>query len=241
MLILAIDTCDPIGGVAVLSGDVVLSTLSHDSTEDYSAWLLPAVDSVLAQSALKLPNVDAFAVAAGPGSFTGVRVGLTTVKAWSEVYLKPIAAVSRLEALAGFAHDGSPIVAACADGHRGQVFGAAFRREGPATSDLLRLGEEIALPPGEFVEFAVKLAHGAPISWVATNPDLLVKEEVWKSRAANGEPLAAVPGMLAVAIGNLGRRHLASGKVTDSLSLDAHYLRREDTKSQWKDAVRSAG
>lgn len=235
------DTCDLIGGVAVLRDDVLLGTASHDSSEDYSVWLLPAVHSVLAKSGLKLPDVDAFAVAAGPGSFTGVRIGLTTVKAWCEVYSKPIAAVSRLEALAGFANDGSPIIAACADGHRGQVFGAIYRRERPGTPGLLPLGEEIALPPAEFVEHAVKLAQGEPISWVATNPDLLVIEEVWKTHAVRNEPLVAVTDMLAVAIGNLGRRQLASGKVTDSLSLDANYLRREDTKSPWKDVGRSVG
>jgi len=72
---------------------------------------------------LRMEQVDAYAAAAGPGSFTGVRVGLTSVKAWAEVYGKRIAAVSRLEALAAEAPEETAWVAAFFNAQRGQVFG----------------------------------------------------------------------------------------------------------------------
>jgi tRNA threonylcarbamoyladenosine biosynthesis protein TsaB len=183
-----------------------------------------------------MKEVDAYAVAAGPGSFTGARVGLTTVKAWNEVYGKPIAAVSRLEALAGHAPGGTIIVAACADGRRGQVFGAVYQRE---AARLTRMGDEIVLAPGKFVEAAVELAKGERIAWAMTNPDPIVNEEVWKSRASLNEPLEPVTGLLTMGIGRIGARQIEAGQVTNALSLDANYLRREDAKSVWKDGPRS--
>src|ERR1700745_1447675 len=100
MLILALDTCDSNGSVAVLRDTEVLQTHAHETGEDYSSWLLNAISDLLRAAGLALSEMDAYAVTAGPGSFTGVRVGLTTVKAWAEVYGKPVAAVSRLAALA---------------------------------------------------------------------------------------------------------------------------------------------
>jgi tRNA threonylcarbamoyladenosine biosynthesis protein TsaB len=236
VIVLAIDTCDPVGGVALLRGDTVLSAASHASAEDYSTWLLPAVDSVLREAGIGMKEVDAYAVAAGPGSFTGVRVGLTTVKAWNEVYGKPIASVSRLEALAGHAPSGTVMVASCADGRRGQVFGAVYHRE---AARLTRMGDERVLAPAKFIEAAAELAKGERIAWVMTNPDLIVNEEVWKSRASLNEPLEPVTGLLTMAIGRIGARQMEAGQITNALSLDANYLRREDAKSVWKDGPRS--
>src|ERR1700730_16920978 len=100
MIVLAIDTCETRGSVAVLNGDVVVHLVPQTSTEEYSSWLLPALNLDLESAKSTLAEVDVFAAASGPGSFTGVRIGLTTVKAWSEVFNKPIVAVSRLASVA---------------------------------------------------------------------------------------------------------------------------------------------
>ncbi|HET7259941.1 MAG TPA: hypothetical protein VFI75_09485, partial [Candidatus Acidoferrum sp.] len=73
VLVLAIDTCDLRGSVAVLRDDAVLALLVHETTEEYSSWLLPAVNQVLRQAGFGMDRVSAYAVSAGPGSFTGVR------------------------------------------------------------------------------------------------------------------------------------------------------------------------
>ena len=130
MIVLAIDTCDSRGSVASLRNGDVSKVVVHESQEDYSTWLLPAVRECLECSGLQMVDVDAYVVAAGPGSFTGVRVALTTIKAWSEVYGKKIMAVSRLEALAAEAAWGTAFVAAFANAQRGQIFGAVYRRNG---------------------------------------------------------------------------------------------------------------
>ena len=61
----------------------------HDDGSDYSGWLLPQVARALTEASAKMADVDLLAVSTGPGSFTGLRVGLTSVKAWAEVYRKP--------------------------------------------------------------------------------------------------------------------------------------------------------
>src|SRR5258708_26089851 len=131
-----------------------------------------------------MEDVDAYAVAAGPGSFTGVRVALTTVKAWGEGYGKRIGAVSRLEALAVEASGGTRVVAAFANAQRGQVFGAVYQRDG---TRLIALGEEMVIPPGKFVEVAAELAKGESIAWVSTDAEGIFSEEAWRAREGRGE------------------------------------------------------
>lgn len=231
MIVLAIDTCDARGSVALLRGETVLQLSAHDSAEEYSSWLLPAVAKSLRAAGLGMTEVEGYAVAAGPGSFTGVRVGLTTVKAWSEVYGKRIAAVSRLEALAMQAGSGTPYVAAFVNAQRGQVFGATYRRNG---TGLERLGEEMVISPGKFVECAVELADGGGISWVSTDAECVIQEEAWKARENRQERIESVSTVLAPAIGRIGAAQLAAGRFTDALSLDANYVRRSDAEIFWK-------
>src|SRR5215813_7060507 len=100
MRFLLLDTADAHGCVALFRDMNLVSISPHSAEEDFSSWLLPAVHVALTRQALSLADLDGYAVCSGPGSFTGLRVGLTTVKAWAEIHQRPIAAVSRLEAFA---------------------------------------------------------------------------------------------------------------------------------------------
>ena len=234
------DTCDSRGSVAVLRDEAVLKVVVHESEEDYSIWLLPAVRECLAGGGIRMEDVEAYAVTAGPGSFTGVRVGLTTVKAWAEVYGKRIVAVSRLEALAGEAKDGTDYVAAFANAQRGQVYGAVYQRNGTGPSaqtalvKLERLGEDAVLAPGKFIEEAAKFAGDGRITWISTDPECVLSDEGWKRREACGEKIERVSNVRAPMIGRIGLRELAAGRSTDVLALDANYVRRPDAEVFWK-------
>jgi tRNA threonylcarbamoyladenosine biosynthesis protein TsaB len=231
VIVLAIDTCDSRGSVAVLRDDAVLKVVVHDTDEDYSSWLLPAVRECLASSGLQMEQVDAYAPAAGPGSFTGVRVGLTSVKAWAEVYGKRIVAVSRLEALAAEASEGTAWVAAFFNAQRGQVFGAVYQRTG---AGLTRAGDEMVIAPGRFIEASAELAQGEKISWVSMDPECVSAEEAWKAREMRGERIERVSTVRAPMIGRIGLAALAKGRSTDALALDANYVRRSDAEIFWK-------
>lgn len=178
-----------------------------------------------------MSDVEGYAVAAGPGSFTGLRVGLTTVKGWAVVYGKPIAPVSRLEAMAVQAEDSKPFVAAFVDARRGQVFGAVYRR---VDGGLSRVAEEMVIAPGKFVEAAAELAAGEKISWVSTDAVHVLVEPAWKEREKKGEGIEQISSTLAPVIGRIGTRLLREGKATDALRLDANYVRRSDAEIFWK-------
>ena len=231
VLVLSIDTCDVRGSVALLKDESVVGLLGHDSKQEYSSWLLPAVNEVLKKGGLHMSDVEAYAAAAGPGSFTGVRVGLTTVKAWAEVYGKPVAAVSRLEAIAAQAADANKYVAAFVDAQRSQVFGAVYRREG---ADFVRVGEEMVIAPGKFIETAAGLVAGEKISWMSPDVRLLSGEADWKDREKRGESIEQVSATLAGIIGRIGMKQFKQGRATDALGLDANYVRRADAEIFWK-------
>src|SRR5580658_6662709 len=112
MLILAVDTSTRTGSAALLRDFTVVAEISGYEETPYSTRLFRDVSVLQEKANFRLDQVDLFAVAAGPGSFTGLRVGLTAVKAWSEVHGKPVAAISGLEAIAAESQtaltDGTP-------------------------------------------------------------------------------------------------------------------------------------
>jgi len=228
---LALDTCDARGSVAILRGENLLNVVVHDTAEDYSSWVLPATERGLRASALKMQDVELYSVAAGPGSFTGLRVGLTTVKAWSEVYGGKIASVSRLEAIASQAERGEPFIAAFVDAQRSQVFGGVFRREATA---LQPVGEGMVIAPEGFLDFVNETAGGANVGWVSLDPEKLTAIEGWLARAARGETIQVSAPALAPIIGKIGLQRAKEGRLLDALTLDAQYVRRSDAEIFWK-------
>jgi tRNA threonylcarbamoyladenosine biosynthesis protein TsaB len=231
MFLLSLDTCDGRGSVAVLRDESVLSTVSHETEEDYSSWLLPAVTRALEAANVVLAAIDTYAVAAGPGSFTGLRVGLTTVKAWSEIYGKPIAAVSRLEALAVQVHSNAPYVAAFTDANRGQVFGCLYSR---VDSKLQQVEEEMVIAPESFVVYAIARSKDKRIQWVSPDPKCVAETNAWAARRDLGETVLVIAPVLAPIIGRLGYQQAVDNRLTSSLALDANYVRRSDAEIFWK-------
>src|SRR5712664_979665 len=226
VLILALDTCDTRGGVALLRDHSLLHCESHTTAEDYSSWLLPAVTCVLTAAGVRLPDIELYAVAAGPGSFTGVRVGLTTVKAWSEVYGYPIAAVSRLEAVAAERNGSSPYVAGFIYARRHQIFAALYRRQ----AALLERGDdEMVIAPDKFFGWSTTAGPGN-IDWVSTDPDCLTGSTTWSSRVALNEAVQEISAPLAPRIGRIGYNLALLNRLTDALSMDANYVRRSDAE-----------
>jgi len=232
VLILALDTCDVRGSVAILRDESLLQIAPHTTNEDYSSWLLPSVTAVLTSAGLTLRDIDLYAVAAGPGSFTGVRVGLTTVKAWSEVYGRRIASVSRLEAIAAGSAGSFPYVAAFIDARRNQIFAALYRRRAAAL--LARVDDEMVIAPDKFLDWCAAKAASEKLDWVSTDPNCLTQTQQWPSRLALNETVQEISPVLASRIGQIGYRLALQNQHTDSLALDANYIRRSDAEMLWK-------
>lgn len=202
----------------------------HPGMEDYSTWLLPAVDGLFKEIGKSFEELDLLAVATGPGSFTAVRVGLCTVKAWAEVYGKQLVGVSRLEAMARSASaDGW--VAASYDAHRSQIFAGLYRR---TAGNLQLIEEQMVIAPDEFVAFVKKAAGEEAVRWVTLAPEVIGGHEEWtKQLGSEAQFIACEPG-LANAIGELAEEKAARGEFTDVLLLDANYVRRSDAEIYWK-------
>ena len=217
--------------MAVLRDDEVVKAIAHEGTSDYSSWVLPAAGQALRAVGLGIRDIEVFAVATGPGSFTGVRIALTTVKAWSEAYGRGIAGVSRLEAMAQQASGAGAYVAAFADAHRDQVFGALFRREGAA---LTPVDSEMLAAPGEFLDWVRQRSANEQVNWISMDPEKVTTEDSWRSRAEAGESVEMSTNVLAPTIGRIGRMRALRGRLTDALGLDAEYVRRPDAEVFWK-------
>jgi tRNA threonylcarbamoyladenosine biosynthesis protein TsaB len=238
MIVLAIDTCEARGSVAVLKDTATHKVVPHTVTEEYSSWLLPAVDSALEFAEIMLGEVDLFAAASGPGSFTGVRIGLTSVKAWSEVFSKSIVAISRLEAVATQSESTAHYVASFIDAQRGQVFGALYHR---AEGALALVGQEMVASPDVFVEWVDARASGSEVGWISTDPDTLEKHPAWQPRVARGDKIQCVPCVLAPLIGKMAFQRALNGNVLDALSVDANYVRRSYVEVFQKGPARVPG
>jgi tRNA threonylcarbamoyladenosine biosynthesis protein TsaB len=234
MLILAIDTTSPSGSVALLRGPDLISVIASTDDEPYSSRLFRDVNRLMREAGASIASVELFSVATGPGSLTGVRVGLAAVKAWAEVYRKPVAAVSALEAMAAQASPAEPLVAGMADAHRGQLYAGLYERAGEQElAALRRRGDDVVLPPAECLSYLAQQAAGAGLLVRST-----ALEMVLAALAAHPVPGARVEqadAALAPAIGRVGHSRAQRGELVDAVTLDAHYVRRSDAELLWKD------
>jgi tRNA threonylcarbamoyladenosine biosynthesis protein TsaB len=155
MKILALDTTSPQGSVALLEDNELLGEITLAGAGTPSQYLLKGVDFLLHQFSLTIKDMEGYAVAAGPGSFTGIRVGLSTVKALGLASGKPIAPISGLKALAYkvISAEGSP-VAVMMDARKGEVFAALMDKS--ENGGLIELVSEGAYRPQDFLDLLPK-------------------------------------------------------------------------------------
>ena len=126
-LLLAIDTTSEFGSLALADGDRVLEEVALHSPDGFAHVMFPEIEALLARHKLRLTDMGGFAAAAGPGSFTGVRVGLAAAKGLAEATGRRVIAVSNLQAIASFGKRSlrAPVI----DARRGDVFGAVYDRD----------------------------------------------------------------------------------------------------------------
>lgn len=211
-LLLGIDTCGPTGWVALgcWSGSAI-EVLGQTELEgrNYSSTLVAAIGDLLAGAGVQLSQLSAIVVVNGPGSFTGVRVGLAAVKGMAEATRIPVIAVSRLEVLSAKAG----VSSAALDAHRHEVF-LRLEVAGEQARELLAGAHELAevdSPPAQiaFCDEAAGVVVAA--AWPATE---LVRAEA--PTAADALRLCAP--------------RVVAGEFADLVLLDGHYLRRSDAE-----------
>src|ERR1700728_295325 len=239
VLTLALDTSSPAGSLAVLRDERVIGTVSTWTEEIYSSRMFRHLNFLLEELSLRLQDFDLFAVAAGPGSFTGLRVGLAAAKGWSEVFRKPIAAVSALEAMAAQSHSQASLVVPVLDARRGQVYFGVYRRLVVSGGDgrLALDGDECVMTPEEFLISLDAHLESSDYAIVTPAPEV-IQASLSRNETARGARgtvrVEQASAILAGHIGRLGYQRALRGETVDALKLDANYVRRTDAELHWK-------
>lgn len=226
MRILAVDTATHTGSVALIDGELVLAEYCLLSKETHSRRLLQAVDHLFIQTGLSWNGLDGLAVTIGPGSFTGLRIGLATFKGLAMATKKPLVGISTLDALAAnFFQVASPVFPVI-DARKNEVFTAAYYPNGKG--HLVKASPEMVLSP-------------AALAARIEEPVILVGDAVYSHgeffRNELGEKALLAPGPLnfirAANVAFLAADKLRSGRQDDVATMVPTYIRPSEAEMKW--------
>ena len=216
-LILAVETTHEHGSLALLRDEQLLEELPMHAPTGFAHVLYRHLADLFRRHRLKVDAVDCFAAAAGPGSFTGVRVGLSCVMGLAEALGKRAVAVSNLQALASFGS--APLRAVVLDARRSEIYGAVYDAAARLVSPevVAPFGAWLAALPCTGLEFV--------------SPDFTAFRPLVAGTLFENVPVCTAPLALAAAVARLA----AQAAPQDPAFLDANYVRRSDAELLWKE------
>lgn len=223
MLILAVDTTTFAGSVALLQKKKLLAEVNLESPSTHSERLLPAIQFVLDVNQLDIKDIEGFALAVGPGSFTGIRIGLSTIKSLSYASGKPIAPVSTLKALAmKLRYPQNRLISPLLDAKKGQIYAALYESRKPELKEVIPQG---VYTPDHF--FSYLPAHRI-IYFIGNGVDPY-KGKIYhyfkdKARLSSRSPF------IALEIGLLGYEMLRHNKGMDFHQVEPLYFRKSQAE-----------
>lgn len=216
MRILAVDTTAEFGSIALADEHGVCEEVLLHQPQGFSGVLFQQIEALLERQDVKLAEIDLFAGASGPGSFTGVRIGLAAVKGLGEVLGRPVVAVSNLAALAEYGE--ADLRATVIDARRGEIFGALYGRDG-----VVVIPEQV-IPFPRFLE----LLAGYRFEWIGAGFEPFLP--ALTGTEFETFPVVAAPRAIAGTIALVAAR----GPLTDAAAIEANYVRRSDAELLWK-------
>ena len=214
-MILSVDTTHEFGSLALTEAEATVEEVLLHAPEGFGQMLFGQLGQLLERHGCAPDRIECFAAAAGPGSFTGVRIGLACVKGLAEAAHKPAVAVSNLQAIAAFGR--GPRRAVVMDARRGEIYGALY-------DDAGRLVCPEAVT--KFPQWLETLPEGAEFVSTDFSP---FAAALAGTRFADA-PVTTAPRALAGAIGRIAWRKLLAGEAQDPAALDANYVRRSDAE-----------
>lgn len=227
MLLLAIDTSGKNGSLAIArvtagKPEVEMVEAAPLAGGTFSAQLVPQVAALLARHGHTKSDLAAFAVISGPGSFTGLRVGLAAIKALAEVLQKPIAAISLLEAVACSSRSRGRVWAAL-DAGRGEIYVGDYELAG----DLPQMQSERLVTRDEFLaRWGETLGETRADDSLVITPDAALAE-ILRTAGVQCEQIAYPSSEV---IAHLGWQHIQRGCTLLPEDLEANYIRRSDAE-----------
>jgi tRNA threonylcarbamoyladenosine biosynthesis protein TsaB len=211
-VIFSIDTTSEFGSIALTDRGLVVEEVLLHSPDGFGHILFPQIEKLLARHGVSVSQMDCFAAASGPGSFTGVRIGLAAAKGLAEAVSKPVVAVSNLRALAFFGT--AQLRATVLDARRGEVYGAVY------DATLEQVVEEAVM---KFPAW-IKTLPPADFEFVSTD------FSPFQSFVDASVPVVTAPRALAAAIGQIAWGEFQAGHARDPAEIDANYIRRSDAE-----------
>ncbi|MBI4689603.1 MAG: tRNA (adenosine(37)-N6)-threonylcarbamoyltransferase complex dimerization subunit type 1 TsaB [Nitrospirae bacterium] len=231
MKILAIETSTMLGGIAVMDDLKLIAESRLNVKATHSERLMTEIEHCLKQSGIKISEIDVFGVAVGPGSFTGLRIGVSTVKGFSYATGKPIVAVPTLEAFAwNFLYSMHP-VCTMLDARKMEIYTALFKWE---NEHLIRLINETSVKPAEFLLHSI-LKSSFDKFIFAGEGAILYKDaiiEIMGNRAIFAPSEKMVPSPANVA--SIGLKKAASGEFSEPMGLTPFYIRKSEAEIKTK-------
>jgi len=225
MLVLAVDTTTPSGSVALLEDGTLLGEACVESAATHSARLLRSIDFLLGAQGRDVKAVDAFAVAAGPGSFTGIRIGVGAVKSLAFASGRPVAPVSTLLALAvKIAGDGARLVCPLLDAKKEEIYAGLFEARTDALTEIIPQG---AYAPDAF--FA-RLPQRRVIAFAGSGLAACRARLMPYVRAKARFPRRS--SFIAAEVARIGAAMVLAGKGVDAAALEPIYFRRSQAEER---------
>ncbi|MCG8473271.1 MAG: tRNA (adenosine(37)-N6)-threonylcarbamoyltransferase complex dimerization subunit type 1 TsaB [Desulfobacterales bacterium] len=221
MRLLAVDTSTQACGVAVVDGQGLLSESLFASRQTHSRHLLSMIDETLARCGLTLSDMEGFAVTCGPGSFTGLRIGMSVVKALAETCGARIAGIPTLEALAFGARNCHVHVLPMLDARKGEVYSGLYASDGNGVAEV---ETPQAISPEGLLQ---KIAE--PVLCIGSGASVYretIVETLGDLAAFSSDHEVLRPSVVA----ELGLRCFASGEAVDPAGLVPIYLRKSDAE-----------
>jgi tRNA threonylcarbamoyladenosine biosynthesis protein TsaB len=228
MVVLSLDTTTRAGSVAVVDDDRVRVERPGDAARSHAERLPADIMAALDSAGVSLQNVDVFAVASGPGSFTGLRIGIATVQGLALASSRSVVAVSALEALAHLGSVGrnvGDLIGVWMDAFRREVFSGLYRVSNEVTYSAERLRE---LEGPVVAEPAATLARWSslgfqPDVWIGDGAGVYSAMIEGRGKLVKTEPIAAAIGRLAVS-------RCRSDRPIDPAAIQPLYVRRPDAE-----------
>jgi tRNA threonylcarbamoyladenosine biosynthesis protein TsaB len=223
MRILSLDTSTAACSIVLSEDGKLQGEINVESEETHSVRLLPGIETLLRSCGCNVESIDLFAVVCGPGSFTGVRIGLTTIKGLAESLAKPTIPVTAFEAWIEKFPEQQGILIPAIDARRGEVYGAVYSRNG---------GDTELLSPGsveKVAELLSSIAHPQACflgGGAAVYEPLIAARPGW--RVLSSDPF------LGRAVSRIAFRRAEAKDVLSAAELQAYYLRRPDAELKWK-------
>lgn len=234
MIILAVDTTGEQGGIGVFRDEEPLAVDPNPGPANfYSVTLFPMLERVLNTARLSLREIDLFAVANGPGSFTGIRVGVAAAQGLATAFGRPVKAVSTFEAMVEEARPEGSRAVPILDARRGEFFLANFQKVSQnLRSRFVQQGEVVIVKAAALPTFLQDLANQAPSEG---SIQYLIREHdgpalALASHAGDGLSWRIVRGVLVGAVARLAFRAAGAGDLQSPGEVDACYVRRSDAE-----------